>query len=95
MNNPSNFESKLKKLEPDIIAYIDTLKSENLKLKKKIGQLEAYNISLKDDIILLTEENAQKIEHKKHLQSSSPEELIKNMRDRLNIRKNLNKKKKP
>lgn len=92
MENSYNFIKRLKLAEPEIQEFIKTLESENLKLKKKIGKLEAKIVTLNNEIALLEEENAQCIEHKKNLQSLSSKELAQYMQDRLKVTSKINKK---
>lgn len=94
MNNSYNFESKLKAAKPEIQEFIKTLKSENLKLKKQIGKLEAEKLSLQNDIILLKEENDRNVKHHEELQGMAPQELIDRINIQASIRKNQKRKKK-
>lgn len=93
MDESFDLDFILKNSDSQIQEFVSALKKENFKLKKQIAKLEAEKVSLRSEIELLTEENAQRIEHNKNFQSLSGKELQKYMDDRLRIRMKLNKKK--
>jgi len=50
MIRSSQFKAKLRQCEPEIRQYIATLESQNLKLQRQVGKLEANNITANNRI---------------------------------------------
>jgi hypothetical protein len=50
MAKTAQFRAKLKQCEPEIRQYIATLESQNLKLQRQVGKLEAINITADNKI---------------------------------------------
>lgn len=59
----SSLRIKLKTADPEIQHYVFALEEENLKLHKKIGNLQADNVSLNNRITILKENTNDRCPH--------------------------------
>lgn len=63
MATPSSLKVALKAAKPVVQQYVVSLESQNAKLQKEIGKLEAQNIGYKHEIVALKKE-LQKLQSK-------------------------------